>query len=143
LLSVTLEGGRCRREEFPDEPVYGGASGDFLVGDLFCCPEGDVGLLVLAPLEECAGGIDEQARFALGDGDLAEVDAAGYVDCGSCVPEGDCDVDAVLPGIGRAEGGPAQVSVDAEPLSGIVGFGEEVVGGCAVVVLGGGDRAAQ
>ena len=98
---------------------------------------------MLAPLEERAGGVDEQAGFAFGDGDRAQVDAAGHVDGGSGVPERHGDVDAVHLGVGGAEGGPAQVAVYPEPSCGVVGFGEQFVGGAAVVVLGGGDCAAQ
>src|SRR5205823_3960413 len=51
--------------------------------------------------------------------------------------------DAVQLGVGGAERGPAQVAIDAEPFGGAVGFGQQLVGGAAFVVLGGDDRAAQ
>src|ERR1039457_5240576 len=76
--------------------VDGRAAGDFLGGDFFGGAQGDVGLLVAAPLQERAGGVDEQAGFAFGHGDGAQVDAAGDVDGGARVAEGDGDVDPVL-----------------------------------------------
>ena len=105
--------------------------------------QGDAGLLVPSPLQERAGGVDQQAGFPLGHGDGAQVDAAGHVDGGARVAEGDGDVDPVLPGVDRAEGGPAEIAVGSEPLGGVVGLGEQFVGGSALVVLGGCDRAAQ
>ena len=75
--------------------------------------------------------------------DLVEVDRAGYVDRGSGVAEADGDVDPVQLGVGRAERGPAEVGVLAEPLACVLGFGQQLVGGVAVLVLGGGDRSAQ
>lgn len=62
---------------------------------------------MLAALQERAGGVDEQAGLALGDGDLIEVDASGGIDRGSGVTEGDGDVDAVQEDVDRPEGGPA------------------------------------
>ena len=121
----------------------GRAAGDFLGGGFLGGAQGDVGLLVAAPLQECAGGVDEQAGFAFGHGDGAQVDAAGHVDGGARVAEGDGDVDPVLLGVDRAEGGPAQVAVNAEPLGGVVGLGEQLVGGIALVALGGCDCAAE
>jgi hypothetical protein len=48
----------------------------------------------------------------------SKVDAPGGVDGGSGVAEGDGDVDAVQEDVDRTEGGPSQVRVGAEPLSG-------------------------
>ena len=73
----------------------------------------------------------------------AQVDPAGQVDGGAGVAEGDGDVDLVQLGVDRAEGGPAQVGVRAEPAGGVGRFGEHLVRGAALVVLGGGDGAAE
>ena len=123
--------------------MNGRAAGDFLGGDLLGGTQGDVGLLVAAPLQEGAGGVDEQAGFAFGHGDGAQVDAAGDVDGGARVAEGEGDVDPVLPGVDRAERGPAKVAVNTQTLPGVIGLGEQVVGGIALVILGSGDRAAE
>ena len=124
--------------------MHRGAPGDLLGRGLLGGAQREVGLFVLAPLEERAGGVDEEARLALGDGDLAQVDAAGDVDRGSRVPEGDGDVDPVQAGVGGAERGPAQVAVYAEALrrrpSASVSSSWAVP---RLLVLGGGDRAAQ
>ena len=143
VFGVAADGGRGRGDQLADEPVHGGAPGDFLGSGLLGGAQGEVGLLVLAPLEERAGGVDQETGFALGDGDRTQVDAPGNVDGGSGVPESHGDVDPVHFGVGEAEGGPAQVAVYPEPLPGGVGFGKQLVGGAAVAVLGGGDSATQ
>ena len=113
LPGVAPDARRGRGEQVADEPVDGGASGDFLGRDAVCGTQGDVGLLVPPSLQERAGGVDQQAGFALGHGDDAQVDAAGHVDGGARVAEGDGNADPVLPGIDRAEGGPAKVAVSS------------------------------
>lgn len=70
------------------------------------------------------GRCHEQAGFAFGDRDRAQVDAARYMNGGARVSEGDGDVDAVLLGVDGAERGPAQVIVHAESLPGVVGLVE-------------------
>ena len=102
-----------------------------------------MGLLVLAPLEERPGHVDEQRGLPFGDGDRAQVDLAGQVDGGSGVAEGDGDVDLVHLRVDRAEGGAAQVRIRAEAAGGVGCFGEHLVRGGAVVVLGRGEGAAQ
>src|SRR5450755_579582 len=142
VFGVAADGGWGGGDQFADDAVHGGAAGDFLGGGLLGDPQREVGLVVLAPLEECAGGVDEQAGLALGDGDRGQVDAAGHVHGGPGVPEGDGDVDPVKLRVGGAEGGPAQVAVYTKLLPGVVGFGEQVVGGGAVALLGGGHGSA-
>jgi len=95
------------------------------------------------PLEVGAGGVDEQGCLALGDSDRAQVDPASHIDGGPGIAKGHGDVHAVQPGVRGAEGGPTQVTVHAEPLGCAVGFVEQLVRGGALIVLGGGDRAAQ
>src|SRR5712691_1993573 len=95
VLGLALDAGRCRGDEVAEELADGGASGDLLGCDVPGGPQREVGVLVLAVLEERAGGVNEQAGLAFGDGDLIEVHAAGGVDSDPGVAEGDRDVDAV------------------------------------------------
>ena len=59
------------------------------------------------------------------------------------IAEGNRDVDLVQLGVDRAEGGPPEVGVRAESAGGVGRFGEHLVRGAALVVLGGGDGAAE
>jgi hypothetical protein len=104
--------------------VYGRAPGYFLVSGFLGGTYREVCLLVLAPLEEGAGGVNEQARFPLGDVDRAQVDAARDIHGGARVAESHSDVHAVELGIGRAERGPAKVAVVAKSSCCFVGFAE-------------------
>src|SRR5260370_41989427 len=94
VLGLALNAGRCGDDEVADELADGRPSGDLLRCDVPGGPQREVGVLVLAVLQERAGGVDEQACLAFGDGDLIKVDAAGGVDGGPGVAEGDSDVDA-------------------------------------------------
>ena len=109
----------------------------------FCGAERGVSLLVLAPLEEGPGHVDEQRGLPFGDGDHAQVDLTGQVDGGPGIAEGDGHVDLVHLRVDRAEGGAAQVRVRAEAAGGVGCLGEHLVRGGAVVVLGGREGAAQ
>ena len=60
VFGVAADGGRRGGDELADDAVHGGAAGDFLGGGLLGDPQPEVGLVVLAPLEERPGGIDEQ-----------------------------------------------------------------------------------
>lgn len=86
--------------QFAYEPADGWPSGYFLAGEVVCRAESRAGVLVPAPLEERAGGVDEQACFPLGDGDGGQVDSAGHVDGGAGVADGDREM--FLPVSGRS-----------------------------------------
>jgi hypothetical protein len=98
---------------------------------------------VLAVLQERAGGIDQQARFAFGESDLGQVDAAGGVDGRPGITEGYGDVDVVQPDVHRPERGPPQVRVAAQPAAGIGGLGQQAVCNSTVAALGRGHGPAQ
>lgn len=87
-----------------------GPVGYFLRGDVLPGSQCEVGALVLAALQESAGGVDKQAGLALGDLDVIEVDATGGVDGGSGVSQGEGDVDLVLLDVGRPERGPRRLA---------------------------------
>ena len=141
MRGVAAEAGRGQGGEGVGQGADAG--GEFLRGGLLGGAERGVGLAVAAPLEERLGDVDEQAGLAFGDGDRGGVDLAGQVDGGSGVAEGDGDVDLVQLRVDWAEGGAAQVRVGAEAAGGAGGFGEHLVGGGAVVVLGGSQSATQ
>ncbi|MEU8278378.1 hypothetical protein AB0C08_29160 [Microbispora bryophytorum] len=67
--------------------MSGGAGGDFLGGDVSGGAQDVEGAVVLAPGEECAGGVEEDGRLALVDGQGVDVDPAGVLDRGSRVAE--------------------------------------------------------
>src|SRR5205814_10691487 len=120
---IAPDGGRGRDGQLADDAVNGWAASDFFGRGLLGGTQGEVRLVVFAPLEERAGGVDEQACSAFGESDGVQVDAASHVNGGSGISEGDGDVDPVLFGVGRAEPGSAQVAVHAEPFRGAVGLG--------------------
>ena len=143
LLGVPADAGRGERGKITGERADRRPGGDLFGCGLFCRAQRRVGLLVAAPLEERPGDVDEEAGLPFGDGDRGEVDPAGQVDGCAGVSEGNRDVDLVQLGVDRAEGGPAQVGVRAEPAGGVGRFGEHLVRGAALVVLGGGDGTAE
>jgi len=98
---------------------------------------------MLAVLQEGAGCVDKQARLALGNGYLIEVDSAGGVDRSPSVAKRDRDVDPVQRDVRWPEGCPPQVSVCADATTRVLGFVQQPVGGMSVVALGGRDGPTQ
>src|SRR6266496_1448593 len=143
VLGVALDAERGRGHQVADQAVSRGAAGDLLGRDFLGRAQGQVCPFMPATLQECAGGVHQEARLALGDVDLAQFHCARDVDRGSGVAEGDGDVDPVQADVGGAEGRPAQVAVCAQAAGGFPGFGQQFVGSAAVVVLGGCYRSAQ
>jgi hypothetical protein len=69
---LALEAGRGCSEEVAGELADGWAACDFFGRDVVGGAEGEVAVFVLAALQKGAGGVDEQACFAFGDGDFIE-----------------------------------------------------------------------
>src|SRR5260221_1112526 len=136
--SMTLDAGWCRSDQVPDKSVDSWAPGDLFGRRLLGGAQRQQSLFMLAPLQEGAGGIDEEARLALSDRDLAEVNGAGDIQRDSRVAQGHGDVDPVQLGVGGAERRPAEVTVLAHAAADIVGFAEKFMCCAAVVVPGSG-----
>ncbi len=66
VLGVAADGGRGRGHQLAHKPVHRRAPGDFLGSSLLGGAQGEVRLLVLAPLEERAGSVDKETGFAFG-----------------------------------------------------------------------------
>jgi hypothetical protein len=143
IFDLAPGAGWGRGDQAADKAVDRGPPGDVFGCHLLGRPQCEVRLVGLAALQEGAGRVYQETCPALGDSDIAQVDGACNVDRRSGVAEGDRDVDVVKFGVGRAECCPAQVAVFAQARGGVLGFGEQLVGCVAVVVLGGGDRSAQ
>jgi hypothetical protein len=116
--------------------------GELLRGEGFGGAQGFVGLVELAPLDEGASEVEEQAGLALAHVDGVEVDALGEVHCGACVAEQYRSGDPVLEHVRRSERGPLVVAVVPESVSCVFGLVEELVARAWVGVFGGGDRTS-
>lgn len=94
------------------------------------------------PPGEGSGGFDGVANLPL-DGHGAGVEWGADGDGALCVTEFCRDGCLVDRHVGRPVRGPQVVAIGAEPLRGCIGLGDVGVGGCAVVVSGGGQRADE